>query len=397
MNKITKPSLFAIFALLVCACSDESSGCSDVNGPDARSSSSSQELSSGEEADIFVEYVEPPTLSCENVESILVDSELDSSYYFSSIGFYGENVIAVPYYFSKRGLVGHEDDPDSAPIYIKKNGDDSWQSVYALENDSYNPTDNKICIVGNHLAFVRSSDKRNEGSEYEICHSADAEKWDCTPSQGKTWLTCDDEYFYKSDDEKLYYSKNAEDWSLINYKLGDMIEPIFDAFSNDSAHFIVVSFFTFAENRADRYTALLYSKDMDNWDTNHVMGGLSYSLVRFNDLYIMSLDRSYHVNGNLYYSKDLKNWIPIKSVNDKYNFAGSTLAVSKGVLVVVGDGGGYGSWFVLASRNGKDFKEQCGGGAEYVRVFSDTLGNFYALRRNDFGSYGKYDIFRVVE
>lgn len=120
MNKITTLLLSAFFAVVVCACSDESSDSSDINGPDARLSSSSQELSSGEEADIFVEYVEPPTLSCENVESILVDSELDSSYYFSSIGFYGENVIAVPYYFSKRWLVGHEDDPDSAPIYIKR-------------------------------------------------------------------------------------------------------------------------------------------------------------------------------------------------------------------------------------------------------------------------------------
>ena len=78
MNKITTLLLSAFFAVVVCACSDESSDSSDINGPDARLSSSSQELSSGEEADIFVEYVEPPTLSCENVESILVDSE-DSS------------------------------------------------------------------------------------------------------------------------------------------------------------------------------------------------------------------------------------------------------------------------------------------------------------------------------
>ena len=68
MRFFSKIFLFLIVSVFVCSCSGDSSSSSKVNGPDAGDSSSSEELSSGAVVDTVVEYVEPPTLSCELVE-----------------------------------------------------------------------------------------------------------------------------------------------------------------------------------------------------------------------------------------------------------------------------------------------------------------------------------------
>ena len=391
--------LLLVVPVLVCNCSDDSSSSSKVNGPDAGDSSSSEMLSSGAVVDTVVEYVEPPTLSCKLVESLPFEfsPKPDTSYFIKSFGFYGDDLIAIPRHFNMRGFYGHEDDPAIDTFYVQKNGSSSWQKYAAFEHYWYKQEGNKLCIVGNKLALVRS-DGSGDDSNREICHSNDARNWVCDSVHGEIFLTCDDKYFYKSENDKLYYSEDASVWNPIAFDFADGIHSINDAISNDSAHFVLVGYWNPIRNNAGETvdvgwrTALLHSRDMVTWDTTYMMENIGWSLAHIGDAYVSNV--GWGGSGYLYYSKDLRNWTQTSLVSNEV-IQGS-MAVSNGVLVVVG---AYGH--VYASKNGRDFKlqETCGSKEDYVSVIADSKGNFYALRGERFGGLysGKYVILRIVE
>ena len=369
MRFFSKLFLFVSMSVLVCNCSDDSSSSSKVNGPDAGNSSSSEELSSGAVVDTVVEYVEPPTLSCELVEGLQFESSSkpDTLYYIKSFGFYGDDLIAIPRHPNNYGLYGHDNDPPIDTFYVQEG--------------------NKLCIVGKRLALVRAGGNASNVGR-EICHSEDARNWTCDPIEGDVyrdfWLTCDDKYFYKSVDNNLYYSEDAANWTPIDFHFSDGISSIDAAFANDTARFVVVTYIDPLNPKWSWQIALLHSKDMVSWDTTYVMGPTAFSLARLGDVYV--LNAGWAGAGSLYYSKDLRNWAQSSLKSNEVIYG--SMAVSNGVLVVVG---AYGH--VYASRNGKDFKlqEACGSKEDYVSVIADSKGNFYALRN------GKYDILRVVE
>lgn len=395
---------FVFAAFFVLACSDNSSDSSDVDNLDVEQSSSSEILSSETFVDTFVEYVEPPTLSCEPVESIQFESstEQDTSFNIISFGFYGDDLIAIPRHFNMRGLYGHEDDPAVDTFYVKKNGSSSWQKYAAFEHYLYKQEGHNLCIVGDKLALVRSGGYApNEGRE--LCHSEDARNWTCDSVQGDIhsdfWLTCDDKYFYKSENDKLYYSEDASVWNPIAFDFTDGIHSVYDAFSNDSAHLVLVGYWHPIRNDAGETvdvgwrTALLHSRDMVTWDTTYMMEGVGWSLARIGDVYVSSV--GWGGSGFLYYSKDLKNWTRVNLVNGDYRaeteMTDASMVVSNGTLVAVG------GRYVFASRNGKDFKvqETCKTKDRYVDLIVDSQGAFYALWGDMYG--GKYNILRVVE
>ena len=160
MNKISIAFLsFAIAAFFLCACSDDSSSGSKVIDPDAGDSSSSEELSSGAVVDTVVEYVEPPTLSCELVEGLPFEfsPKPDTSYFIKSFGFYGDDLIAIPRHYNMRGFYGHEDDPAIDTFYVKKNGSSSWQKYAAFEHYLYKQEGNKLCIVSCYICIVQTA------------------------------------------------------------------------------------------------------------------------------------------------------------------------------------------------------------------------------------------------
>ena len=389
MRFFSKLFLFVSMSVLVCNCSDDSSSSSKVNGPDAGNSSSSEELSSGAVVDTVVEYVEPPTLSCELVEGLQFESSSkpDTSYFIKSFGFYGDDLIAIPRHPNHYGLYGHDNDPPIDTFYVKKSEATSWEKLDAFKHHQYEQEGNKLCIVGKRLALVRAGGNASNVGR-EICHSEDARNWTCDPIEGDVyrdfWLTCDDKYFYKSVDNNLYYSEDAANWTPIDFHFSDGINSVYTAFANDSAHFVVVTYNAPNNSEWSWQIALLHSKDMASWDTTYVMGPIAYSLTQLGEAYV--LNAGWGGSGSLYYSKDLRNWTQT-SLKSKEVIRGS-MAVSNGVLVVVG---AYGH--VYASKNGKDFKlqEACGSKEDYVSVIADSKGTFYALRN------GKYDILRVVE
>ena len=399
MKYFVKFFLSLLVLAFVYACSDESSSGSDVNDPDAGLSSSSEILSSGAVVDTVVEYVEPPTLSCELVKGLQFESlpKLDTSYFIKSFGFYGDDLIAIPHHYNMRGFYGHEDDPAIDTFYVKKNGSSLWQKYSAFEHYWYKQEGNKLCIVGNKLALVRS-DGSGDDSNREICHSYDARNWVCDSVHGEIFLTCDDKYFYKSENDKLYYSEDASVWNPIAFDFADGIHSINDAISNDSAHFVLVGYWNPIRNNAGETvdvswrTALLHSRDMVTWDTTYMMENVGWSLAHIGDVYVSNV--GWGGSGYLYYSKDLRNWTQTSLKSNEVIYG--SMAVSNGVLVVVG---AYGH--VYASKNGRDFKlqETCGSKEDYVSVIADSNGNFYALRGERFeGLYsGKYVILRVVE
>lgn len=391
--------LLVAFFLLVCDCSDEYSSSSEVNGSDAGASSSSSEIASSAVEDAFVEYVEPPTLTCEPVEGILVDSVL-VSYAFSSFGFYGDNIVAIP-----TGSSAHGDYIDNSkyyeyklsPVYIYEAEGNIWKKISAFPAiDGYffnSQVESKLCIVDNHIAFVRHPDNFSfaflNPNKYELCRSDDALNWQCDSLADEVKLTCDDKYFYKGEVKsgRIFYSDDASTWIPIDIRFADGLHSLYFAFSNDTAHFVAVT------RGWDWYTLFLYSKDMITWDTSYVMRNVAHSIARLGEVYVMEAE------GWIYYSKDLKEWNIVNQENGDYTSNGglfqTAMAVSKGVLVVVGD---YG--YVLASKNGKDFKvqERCnpGGESDQASVIVDSQGNFYALHNIYLGN-GKYDILRVVE
>ena len=380
---------FVFAAFFVSACSDNSSDSSDIDDPDVEQSSASEILSSETVADTIVEYIEPPTLTCEPVESIQFESstEQDTSFNIISFGFYGDDLIAIPRHSNMRGLYGHEDDPAVDTFYVKKNGSSSWQKNAAFEHYLYKQEGHNLCIVGDKLALVRSGGYvPNEGRE--LCHSEDAKNWTCDSVQGDIhsdfWLTCDDKYFYKSENDNLYYSEDATNWTAIDFHFSDGVSSIDAAFANDTARFVVVTYIDPLNPGWSWQIALLHSKDMVSWDTTYVMGPTAFSLARLGDVYV--LNAGWAGAGSLYYSKDLRNWAQSSLKSNEVIYG--SMAVSNGILVVVGYNG-----HVYASRNGKDFKiqEACGTKDDYVSVIADSKGNFYALRN------GKYDILRVVE
>lgn len=388
---------FVFAAFFVSACSDNSSDSSDIDDPDVEQSSASEILSSETVADTFVEYIEPPTLTCEPVESIQFESspEPDTSFNIISFGFYGDDLIAIPRHFNMRGFYGHEDDPAIDTFYVKKNGYSSWQKYAAFEHYLYKQEGHNLCIVGDKLALVRSGGYvPNEGRE--LCHSEDAKNWTCDSVQGDIhsdfWLTCDDKYFYKSENDNLYYSEDAANWTAIDFHFSDGISSIDAAFANDTARFVVVTYIDPLNPKWSWQIALLHSKDMVSWDTTYVMGPTAFSLARLGDVYV--LNAGWAGSGSLYYSKDLRNWAQSSLKSNEVIYG--SMAVSNGTLVVVDY---YGH--VYASRNGKDFKiqEACGTKDDYVSVIADSKGNFYALREGRSASpyAGKYDILRVVE
>lgn len=399
MRFFYKIFLFLIVSVFVCSCSGDSSSSSKVNGPDAGDSSSSEELSSGAVVDTVVEYVEPPTLSCELVEGLQFEfsSKPDTSYFIKSFGFYGDDLIAIPRHYNMRGFYGHEDDPAIDTFYVKKNGSSLWQKYSAFEHYWYKQEGNKLCIVGNKLALVRS-DGSGDDSNREICHSYDARNWVCDSVHGEIFLTCDDKYFYKSENDKLYYSEDASVWNPIAFDFADGIHSINDAISNDSAHFVLVGYWNPIRNNAGETvdvswrTALLHSRDMVTWDTTYMMENVGWSLAHIGDVYVSNV--GWGGSGYLYYSKDLRNWTQTSLKSNEVIYG--SMAVSNGVLVVVG---AYGH--VYASKNGRDFKlqETCGSKEDYVSVIADSKGNFYALRGERFGGLysGKYVILRIVE
>ena len=389
MRFFSKLFLFVSMSVLVCNCSDDSSSSSKVNGPDVGNSSSSEMLSSGAAADTAVEYVEPPTLSCEPVESLQFESSPKpySSYYIKSFGFYGDDLIAIPRHPNNYGLYGHDNDPPVDTFYVKKSEATSWEKLDAFKHHQYEQEGNKLCIVGKRLALVRAGGNASNVGR-EICHSEDARNWTCDPIEGDVyrdfWLTCDDKYFYKSVDNNLYYSEDAANWTAIDFHFSDGISSIDAAFANDTARFVVVTYIDPLNPKWSWQIALLHSKDMVSWDTTYVMGPTAFSLARLGDVYV--LNAGWAGAGSLYYSKDLRNWAQSSLKSNEVIYG--SMAVSNGVLVVVG---AYGH--VYASRNGKDFKlqEACGSKEDYVSVIADSKGTFYALRN------GKYDILRVVE
>ena len=408
MNKRDRFFFFFVVLSCLCACSDDSSSGSSVNGSDGGGSSaeiSTNPESSAAAVDTLVEYVEPPTLSCKLVEGLQFKSspELDTSYYILSFGFYGDDLVAIPRYQSLHGFYGHENDPAVDSLYVKKNGSSSWQKYAAFEHYLYKQEGNKLCIVGDKLALVRS-DGWGDDSNREICHSHDARNWECDSVHGEIFLTCDDKYFYKSEKDKLYYSEDASVWNPIAFDFADGIHSINDAISNDSAHFVLVGYWHPFKNDAGETvdvnwrTALLHSRDMVTWDTTYMMENIGWSLARIGDVYVSNV--GWGGSGNLYYSKDLKNWTRVNLMNGDYwantLMREASMVVSNGVLVAVGTNG-----YVFTSRNGKDFKvqEACGSKEDYVSVIADSKGNIYALRGERFeGLYsGKYDILRVVE
>ena len=385
----SKLFLFVSMSVLVCNCSDDSSSSSKVNGPDAGNSSSSEELSSGAVVDTFVEYVEPPTLSCETVGALQFDSspKQDTSYYIKSFGFYGDDLIAIPRHPNNYGLYGHDNDPHIDTFYVKERGATSWQKLAAFDHYLYEQEGNNLCIVGKRLALIRSGGYApDEGRE--ICHSEDGRNWTCDSVPGDIhsglWLTCDDKYFYKSENDNLYYSEDATNWTAIDFHFSDGVSSIDAAFANDTARFVVVTYIDPLNPGWSWQIALLHSKDMVSWDTTYVMGPTAFSLARLGDVYV--LNAGWAGAGSLYYSKDLRNWAQSSLKSNEVIYG--SMAVSNGILVVVGYNG-----HVYASRNGKDFKiqEACGTKDDYVSVIADSKGNFYALRN------GKYDILRVVE
>lgn len=404
MRFFSKLFLFVSMSVLVCNCSDDSSSSSKVNGPDAGNSSSSEELSSGAVVDTFVEYVEPPTLSCETVGALQFDSspKQDTSYYIKSFGFYGDDLIAIPRHPNNYGLYGHDNDPAIDTFYVKESGATSWQKLAAFDHYLYEQEGNNLCIVGKKLALIRSGGYApNEGRE--ICHSEDGRNWTCDPVPGDIhsglWLTCDDKYFYKSENDNLYYSEDASVWNPIAFDFTDGIHSVYDAFSNDTAHFVLVGYNEPILNNAGEWvdvgwrTALLHSRDMVTWDTTYMMEGVGWSLARIGDVYVSSV--GWGGSGFLYYSKDLKNWTRVNLVNGDYRaeteMTDASMVVSNGTLVAVGNR------YVFASRNGKDFKvqEACRTKDRYVDLIVDSQGAFYALWGGMDG--GKYNILRVVE
>ena len=401
MNKISKAFLsLTITALFLCACFDDSSSNSSDNG--SENGGSGTELptnpdSSAAFVDTVVEYVEPPTLSCEFVEGLQFESspKPNTSYYIKSFGFYGDDLVAIPRHPNNYGLYGHDDDPPIDTFYVKKSGATSWEKLDAFKHYLYEQEGNKLCIVGKRLALIRAGGYApDEGRE--ICRSEDARNWTCDPVEGDIhrdlWLTCDDKYFYKSEDNNLYYSEDAANWTAIDFHFSDGISSIDAAFANDTARFVVVTYIDPLNPKWSWQIALLHSKDMVSWDTTYVMGPTAFSLARLGDVYV--LNAGWAGAGSLYYSKDLRNWTQT-SLKSKEVIHGS-IATSNGVLVVVGARG-----HVYASRNGKDFKlqEACGSKEDYVSVIADSKGNFYALRGGQSGGLygGKYDILRIVK
>ncbi len=381
--------IFVLVALAFFACSDDSSSEATVNAPSGENSGSELFQSSSSIIDTFVEYVEPPTLSCETVESIPLNSEEDTSYYFYSFAFYGEDMVAIPPRLSMYGYYGYDDAAPIDTFYVKKNGSIFWEKRAAFDHYWYYPKNHKLCVVGKTLAIVRASN----GEDIEICHSNDAISWTCDSLAEETFLTCDDKYFYKGEKKSgtLAYSENAIDWTPIDFKFEAGIFSLHETFSSDSARIIVVGY-----NRApdlEWRTALLHSKDMISWDTTDIMYGLAWGAARLGDVYVLEIGTGGF--GKIYYSKDLKNWNAANQVNGNYRsntgIHETSTAVSNGVMVIVGT---YG--YILTSRNGKDFrmyKGACGNEKDYSSVIADSFGNFYALH-----SYpGKYEILRVVE
>jgi len=404
MNFFSKIFLLATIITLVCSCSDDSSSAFDIKDLEARLSSSSEELSSGAVVDTFVEYVEPPTLSCETVDVLQFDSspKQDTSYYIKSFGFYGDDLIAIPRHPNNYGLYGHDKDPAIDTFYVKKSGATSWQKLAAFDHYLYEQEGNNLCIVGKKLALIRSGGYApDEGRE--ICHSEDGRNWTCDPVPGDIhsglWLTCDDKYFYKSENDKLYYSEDASVWNPIAFDFTEGIHSVYDAFSNDTAHFVLVSYNEPILNNAGEWvdvgweTALLHSRDMITWDTTYLMDNVGWSLAHIGEVYVLNAGRG--GDGVLYYSKDLMNWTRVNLVNGDYRaktqMTVASMVVSNGTLVAVG------SRYVFASRNGKDFKvqEACKTKDNYVDLIVDSQGTFYALW-GDMGG-GKYNILRVVE
>ena len=397
MKFLSKLFLSATIIAFVCSCSDDSSSAFDIKDLEARFSSSSEELSSGAVVDTFVEYVEPPTLSCETIDALQFDSspKQDTSYYIKSFGFYGDDLIAIPRHPNNYGLYGHDNDPAIDTFYVKESGATSWQKLAAFDHYLYEQEGNNLCIVGKKLALIRSGGYApNEGRE--ICHSEDGRNWTCDPVPGDIhsglWLTCDDKYFYKSENDNLYYSEDAANWTAIDFHFSDGISSIDAAFANDTARFVVVTYIDPLNPKWSWQIALLHSKDMVSWDTTYVMGPTAFSLARLGDVYV--LNAGWAGSGSLYYSKDLRNWAQSSLKSNEVIYG--SMAVSNGTLVVVDY---YGH--VYASRNGKDFKiqEACGTKDDYVSVIADSKGNFYALREGRSASpyAGKYDILRVVE
>ena len=400
VNKIISFFLLFVALLNLCACSDDSSSGSSVNGSDGGGSSADISInpeSSAAVVDTFVEYVEPPALSCERVEGLQFESSLkpDTSYYIESFGFYGDDLIAIPRHPNNYGLYGHENDPAIDTFYVKKNESTSWQKLAAFKHYLYEQEGNKLCIVGKKLALIRTGGfAPDEGRE--LCRSEDARNWTCDPIEGDIyrdfWLTCDDKYFYKSEYDNLYYSEDATNWTTIDFHFSDGIHSVYTAFANDTAHFVVVTYNAPKDSKWSWQIALLHSKDMVSWDTSFVMGPVAFSLARLGEVYV--LNAGWGGSGSLYYSKDLRNWTQA-SLKSNEVIHGS-MVVSNGILVVVGARG-----HVYASRNGKDFKvqEACGSKEDYVSVIADSKGNIYALRGGQSGGpySGKYDILRVVE
>lgn len=391
-----KKLLFFI-ALAFLACSDDSSTESTISIPAPESSDSELQQSSSSVLDTFVEYVEPPMLSCESVESIILESKIDTSYKFYSFGFYGDDMIAIPRHPNLRGSYGHEDDVPSDTFYVKKNGEASWQKRAAFENYWYQQ-EGKLCIVGENLAIIRAGENTNFKDGKEICHSGDGENWSCDSLPEMAFLTCDDKYFYKAEKSgTLAYSENAIDWTPINFRFEGGIHSLRETFTSDTARIVVVNYNKRNEYRTDFEwrVAILYSKDMISWDTTDVMYGVANGAARLGNVYVLGIGSG--GNGFIYYSKNLKNWNVVNQVNGDYlsnTVHAASMAVSNGVLIVVG---GYG--YIFSSRNGKDFRKfqgACGIEMYYSSVIADSQGNFYALH-NDVSYPDKYEIIRVEE
>ena len=171
MKFLSKLFLSATIIAFVCSCSDDSSSAFDIKDLEARFSSSSEELSSGAVVDTFVEYVEPPTLSCETIDALQFDSspKQDTSYYIKSFGFYGDDLIAIPRHPNNYGLYGHDNDPAIDTFYVKESGATSWQKLAAFDHYLYEQEGNNLCIVGKKLALIRSGGYApNEGRERRL-------------------------------------------------------------------------------------------------------------------------------------------------------------------------------------------------------------------------------------
>lgn len=396
--------ILVLAALSFLACSDDSSDESVTNVaiPDRSDSipgSSDSELqqSSSSVLDAFIEYVEPPKISCEPVESIMLESEIDTSYTFYSFGFYGDDMIAIPQHRNMYGIYGHEDDAPIDTFYVKKDGEDSWQKRAAFENYMYDQEGNKLCIVGENLAIIRvTSEFSKEGRE--LCHSGDGENWSCDSLPEKVFLTCDDKYFYKGEEKSgsLAYSENAVDWTPIDFRFDGGIHSLHETFTSDTARIVVVNYNKWNEDSTDYEwrVAILYSKDMVSWDTTDVMYGVAYGAARLGDVYVLGIGAG--GTGFVRYSKDLKNWNIAKQENGDYFpiTYETSMAVSNGALIVAGT---YG--YIFTSRNGQDFrvyKGACGTNKAYSSVIADSHGDFYALHL-DRSSPDKYEIIRIVE